>query len=146
MAVPVVALVVFDLAVTTLTPKAPATPGTLKWAVTVMWAVFNELVSEYTASASARTSRACAAVGRNSTSWVAASPDAVDPLHSLPYPPVSSGSADAAFFISAERGLFRGVTYSELTGLGLSAVTPVCPMTSVDRLVRSTPVLLTSTT
>ena len=59
--------------------RRPPRSARVKWAVTVVWAAFNELASEYSASASARTVWACAEVGRISTSWVAASPDAVEP-------------------------------------------------------------------
>ena len=78
------ALAVLDFAVARLTPNAPAAVGTVKRAVTVVCAAFNELASVYSASASARTCCACAEVGRISTSSVAASPDAVEPAHSLP--------------------------------------------------------------
>ena len=67
MAMPDAALVVLDLAVTKFNPKAPDTFGKVKWDVNVVCAAFKVLVSEYSATASERTSLASVEVGR---SWI----------------------------------------------------------------------------
>jgi hypothetical protein len=84
MAVPEAALVVLDFAVTKLAPNDPDNLGKVKRDVNAVCAAFKLLVFEYSATASARTIFATAVVGRNSMSWVATSPDAVDPLHTFP--------------------------------------------------------------